>query len=81
MRLEPGSPAACTDGIFGELGDVVIDPRTRTVTHVVVERLGEELEIDEPDWDIGAEGVLVQPYYGSEAPPSHHAVATATYVR
>ena len=127
MRLELGSPAACVDGVFGALVDVVIDPQTRTVTHLVVEphhqhwmarlvpvtlvaadpatqgltlactiaearrlepvqrsafvALGEELEIDDPDWDVGIEGVLVQPYHGSEAPPSHDAVATATYDR
>jgi hypothetical protein len=127
MRLELGSPAACTDGVFGELVDVVVDPQTRAVTHLVVEphhrhwmarlvpialvaadpatqglalactsaearrlehvqrsafvALGEELEIDDPDWDIGVEGVLVLPYYGSDARPSHDAVATATYDR
>ena len=128
MRLELGSPAACTDGLFGELVHVVVDPQTRMVTHVVVEphhqhwlarlvpialvaadpatqgltlacstaevrrlehvqqsafvALGEELETDDPDWDIGVEGVLVQPYYSSDAPPpSHDAVATATYDR
>jgi hypothetical protein len=138
MRLELGSPAACSDGVFGELVDVVIDPMARTVTHLVVEphhhhwlarlvpialvaadpatgarpeartgqakgltlacttaearrleavqrsayiALGEEFEIDDPDWEIGAGGVLVLPYYGSEARPSHDAVATATYDR
>lgn len=126
MRLELGSPAACTDGAFGELVDVVIDPQSRTVTHIVVEprhrhwlarlvpivlvapdpaaagltlacttaqarglehvqrsafvALGEELEIDDPDWDIGVGGVLVAPYYGSDAPP-HDPLATATYDR
>ncbi len=43
--------------------------------------LGEELELDDPDWDIGVEGVLVQPYYGSSAATSHDPVATATYDR
>lgn len=127
MRLELGSTATCTDGVFGELVDVVVDPLTRSVTHVVIEphhrhwsarlvpielvaaaddghglrlactiagaralehvqrsaflALGEELEIDDPDWDIGAAGVLVLPYWGSDAPPSHDAVATATYDR
>ena len=37
MRLELGSPVNCTDGPFGELADVVIDPTKRRVTHLVVE--------------------------------------------
>ena len=37
MRLELGSPVQCSDGPFGELGDVVIDPVARRVTHLVVE--------------------------------------------
>ncbi|HEV2901974.1 MAG TPA: PRC-barrel domain-containing protein [Gaiellaceae bacterium] len=36
MKLELGSPIRCTDGPFGELADVVIDPITRRVTHLVV---------------------------------------------
>ena len=36
MRLELGSPVHCTDGPFGELADVVIDPTRRQVTHLVV---------------------------------------------
>jgi sporulation protein YlmC with PRC-barrel domain len=37
MRLELGSPVRCADGPFGKLADVVIDPISRRVTHVVVE--------------------------------------------
>ena len=37
MRLELGSPVNCTDGLFGKLTDVVIDPTKRRVTHLVVE--------------------------------------------
>ncbi len=37
MRLELGSPVTCTDGPFGELADIVVDPTKRTVTHLVVE--------------------------------------------
>ena len=37
MRLDLGSPVRCTDDAFGELADVVIDPRTRRVTHLVVQ--------------------------------------------
>ena len=36
MKLELGSPVRCTDGPFGELADVVIDPIARRVTHLVV---------------------------------------------
>jgi sporulation protein YlmC with PRC-barrel domain len=37
MKLELGSPVRCTDGPFGELADVVIDPIARRVTHLVIE--------------------------------------------
>jgi len=37
MRLELGSPVDCTDAAFGELADIVIDPSTRRVTHLVVQ--------------------------------------------
>jgi sporulation protein YlmC with PRC-barrel domain len=37
MRLELGSRVDCTDGTFGKLADVVIDPTTRRITHLVVE--------------------------------------------
>ena len=37
MRLDLGSPVRCTDDAFGELADVVIDPRSRRVTHLVVQ--------------------------------------------
>jgi sporulation protein YlmC with PRC-barrel domain len=36
MRLELGTPVRCTDGTFGELADVVIDPISRRLTHLVV---------------------------------------------
>ena len=36
MRLELGTPVCCGDGRLGELADVVIDPLTRRVTHLVV---------------------------------------------
>ena len=41
MRLELGSPVTCTDGPFGELADIVIDPTKRRVTHLVVEPHGD----------------------------------------
>ena len=37
MRLELGSPVHCTDGPFGEVADVVVDPTKRRLTHLVVE--------------------------------------------
>jgi sporulation protein YlmC with PRC-barrel domain len=37
MRLELGRDVECTDGPFGEIADVVIDPTTKRVTHLVVE--------------------------------------------
>jgi len=37
MRLDLGSPVRCTDDAFGELADVVIDPTTRRVMHLVVQ--------------------------------------------
>ena len=37
MRLDLGSPVRCTDDAVGELADVVIDPQTRRVTHLVVQ--------------------------------------------
>ena len=37
MRLDLGSPVRCSDGAFGRLADVVVDPAARRVTHLVVE--------------------------------------------
>src|SRR5947209_5351730 len=36
MRLELGTPVSCTDGRFGELEDLVIDPISKRVTHIIV---------------------------------------------
>ncbi len=36
MRLDLGSAIQCSDGALGELADIVIDPTTRRVTHIVV---------------------------------------------
>jgi sporulation protein YlmC with PRC-barrel domain len=44
VRLELGSPVNCTDGPFGKLADVVIDPTKRRVTHLVVEPDGDHSE-------------------------------------
>ncbi len=36
MRLEIGLRVRCTDGVYGELADIVIDPLEKRVTHLVV---------------------------------------------
>ncbi len=59
MRIELGAPVDCRDGEGGDVADVVIDPRTRTVTHLVVaphhrHSLARLVPIDDidpdPDW-------------------------------
>jgi hypothetical protein len=37
VTLAIGAAAACTDGFPGELKGLVVDPRARTVTHLVIE--------------------------------------------
>src|SRR6478672_886551 len=37
MRLELRTPIRCSDGMFGQLADLVIDPTRRRVTHLVVQ--------------------------------------------
>ena len=36
MRLEIGIRVNCTDGVYGEVADIVIDPLEKRVTHLVV---------------------------------------------
>ena len=36
MRLEIGNRVRCTDGVYGELADIVIDPLEKRLTHLVV---------------------------------------------
>jgi sporulation protein YlmC with PRC-barrel domain len=36
MRLEIGIRVRCTDGVYGELANIVIDPLEKRVTHLVV---------------------------------------------
>jgi sporulation protein YlmC with PRC-barrel domain len=43
VRLENGQAVSCSDGDFGELADVVIDPTTRRVTHLVVQPADEQI--------------------------------------
>jgi hypothetical protein len=42
VTLAIGTAAVCRDGFPGELKSLVVDPRTRTVTHLVVEPAGAE---------------------------------------
>ena len=37
MRLEIGNRVRCTDGAYGELADIVIDPLKKRVTHLVIQ--------------------------------------------
>ena len=40
MRLDLDCAVRCADGAFGELADLIIDPGTRRVTHLVVQPSG-----------------------------------------
>ena len=42
MRLELGTPVRCTDKPYGELADVVVDPISKRVTHLVVRPTDQE---------------------------------------
>jgi hypothetical protein len=41
MRLDLGCSVHCTDAAFGELADVIVDPISRRVTHLVVAPQGD----------------------------------------
>jgi sporulation protein YlmC with PRC-barrel domain len=64
MRVELGTPVRCRDEMFGEVGDVVIDPIKKRLTHLVVEPRQQEgmaarlvpIELAEPDG--GEEGEI-----------------------
>lgn len=114
MRLELRQPVRYGGDKLGELGDVVIDPVSRRVTHLVVQpphrhglarlvpielaeggdeislscteqefddlrpvqeaaylRLG-EAPVEDPDWDVGVEGVLAMPYYPLDSGPAEY---------
>jgi sporulation protein YlmC with PRC-barrel domain len=43
MRLDPGREVRCTDGRYGELADIVIDPIAKRVTHLVVQPVHEHM--------------------------------------
>src|SRR4051794_10974023 len=42
MRLDLGSSVRCTDAAFGELADVIVEPLSRRVTHLVVQPHGHD---------------------------------------
>ena len=68
VRLQLESRVDCADETFGKLVDVVIDPTSRRVTHLVVEHDVSYLRfdgfpVDDPDRDVGIEEVLALPYY------------------
>lgn len=44
VRLQLGQPVRAGDELFGELADIVIDPTTREVTHLVVEPHGQHVQ-------------------------------------
>ncbi|MEZ5411084.1 MAG: hypothetical protein R2761_23850 [Acidimicrobiales bacterium] len=37
MKLRLGQPVTATDGAFGQLADLIVDPERRTVTHLIVQ--------------------------------------------
>jgi sporulation protein YlmC with PRC-barrel domain len=76
MRLEIGSPVNCTDGPFGELADIVIDPTKRRVTHLVVEPEGDHgkaklvpIELVDADGESPAIGVHCSVAEAGQLPP------------
>jgi hypothetical protein len=42
VRLDLGCSVSCSDAAYGELADVVVDPTTRRVTHLVVRPKGHD---------------------------------------
>jgi sporulation protein YlmC with PRC-barrel domain len=43
MRLDPGREVRCTDAVYGELSDIVVDPTAKRVTHLVVQPPGDHM--------------------------------------
>jgi sporulation protein YlmC with PRC-barrel domain len=56
MKLELGCPVSCADGDYGTLADVVVDPTTQRVTHLVVEPHGSPVAARLVPVDVAAEG-------------------------
>ncbi len=80
MRLELGSRVECTDGTLGKLADVVIDPTSRKVTHLVVLADREELtrlvpvELAEPSSDANGAVALRSTVEEAQRLPSVHEI-------
>lgn len=81
MRLELESRVDCTDGTFGKLADVVIDPTSRQVTHLVVQSARDKLgrlapiELAEPAGDASGAVALRSTLEEAQRLPSVHEVA------
>lgn len=61
MKLRLGQPVLTTDGEFGEVGDIVVDPHQRLVTHLVVEPHGQHHRARlVPMWLVSVEGDTVR---------------------
>ncbi|MGN6379647.1 MAG: hypothetical protein ACTHNU_11900 [Gaiellales bacterium] len=83
-RLELGIKVSCSDGPFGSLGDVVIDPVKKRVTHLVVEPSGELglarlVPIDLADGGGEKEGITLR--CSSQAVGEFPTVHEAAYIR
>lgn len=82
MRLDLESRVDCADDTFGKLVDVVIDPTTRRVTHLVIEPDREEwlarlapVELAEPGDDTGGAVMLKATLAELERLPNVHETA------
>lgn len=84
VRLQLGAPVSCTDGPFGKLADVVIDPIQRRLTHLVVEPDGRPgmkrlVAIELAAGDEGGDGISLR--CSSEEAGGFPAVHEAAYLR
>lgn len=60
MKLRIGQAVHSTDGVFGELADIVVDPTSATVTHIVVEPSKQHQQARlVPIWLVSVEGEAV----------------------
>jgi sporulation protein YlmC with PRC-barrel domain len=79
MRLDLECPVHCADDAFGELADLVIDPRTLSVTHLVVQPrerhdLARLVPIGRAQFDVaGGDGIWLKSTVGelNELEPLH----------
>jgi sporulation protein YlmC with PRC-barrel domain len=65
MRVDLDMPVYCIDGVFGELADVVICPRTRRLTHLVVQPCDRHehprlVPVERAGGDGGQEGISLE---------------------